>query len=98
VTFPDSSELAATGSRRLTERRLLPRFLNEDHDRALTSLEKIEPANARWVLPGHGLPWEGSPQQAVKLARQIAARTNTRQDSSCPTAARYDARAGSCGW
>jgi glyoxylase-like metal-dependent hydrolase (beta-lactamase superfamily II) len=55
---------------------LLPRFLNEDHDRALASLEKIEPVNARWVLPGHGLPWEGSPQQAVKLARQIAARTS----------------------
>jgi len=45
-------------------------------DQALASLEKIEPVNARWVLPGHGLPWEGSPQQAVKLARQIAARTS----------------------
>ena len=55
---------------------LLPRFLNEDHDRALASLEKIEPVEARWVLPGHGLPWEGSPRQAVKLARQIAARTS----------------------
>ena len=55
---------------------LLPRFMNEDHDRALASLEKIEPVKARWVLPGHGLPWEGSPQQAVKLARQIAARTS----------------------
>jgi glyoxylase-like metal-dependent hydrolase (beta-lactamase superfamily II) len=55
---------------------LLPRFLNEDHDQALASLEKIEPVQARWILPGHGLPWEGSPQQAVKLARQIAARTS----------------------
>ena len=55
---------------------LLPRFMNVDHDRALASLEKIEPVKARWVLPGHGLPWEGSPQQAVKLARQIAARTS----------------------
>jgi glyoxylase-like metal-dependent hydrolase (beta-lactamase superfamily II) len=55
---------------------LLPRYLNEDHDRALASLEKIEPVTARWVLPSHGLPWEGSPQQAVKLARQIAARTS----------------------
>jgi len=58
-----------------SEPQLLPRFLNEDHDRALASLEKIEPVKARWVLPVHGLPWEGSPQQAVKLARQIAART-----------------------
>jgi glyoxylase-like metal-dependent hydrolase (beta-lactamase superfamily II) len=55
---------------------LLPRFMNEDHDQALASLEKIEPVNARWVLPAHGLPWEGSPQQAVKLARQTAARTS----------------------
>ena len=55
---------------------LLPRFMNEDHDQALASLEKIEPVNARWVLLAHGLPWEGSPQQAVKLARQIAARTS----------------------
>jgi glyoxylase-like metal-dependent hydrolase (beta-lactamase superfamily II) len=53
--------------------RLCPRFVNDDHDRALASLQKIEPVKARWVLPGHGLPWEGSPQQAVKLARQIAA-------------------------
>ncbi len=56
--------------------RLCPRFVNDDHDRALASLQKIEPVKARWVLPGHGLPWEGSPQQAVKLARQIAARTS----------------------
>ena len=55
---------------------LLPRFINEVHNRALASLEKIEPVKTRWVLPGHGLPWEGSPQQAVKLARQIAARTS----------------------
>jgi len=52
---------------------LLPRFLNEDHDRALASLERIEPVKAGWVLPAHGLPWEGSPRHAVKLARQIAA-------------------------
>ncbi len=50
--------------------RLLPRFLNDDYDLALASLRKLEQVKARWVLPGHGLPWEGSPQQAVKLARQ----------------------------
>jgi len=55
---------------------LYPRFGNDNHDRALASLEKIEPVKARWILPGHGLPWEGSPQQAVLLARQIAARTS----------------------
>jgi glyoxylase-like metal-dependent hydrolase (beta-lactamase superfamily II) len=52
--------------------RLLPRFMNDDYELALASLQKIEPVKARWVLPGHGLPWEGSPQQAVKLARQVA--------------------------
>lgn len=52
--------------------RLLPRFTNDDHDLALASLQRIEPVHARWVLPGHGRPWEGSPQQAVKLARQAA--------------------------
>jgi glyoxylase-like metal-dependent hydrolase (beta-lactamase superfamily II) len=55
---------------------LLPRFMNEDHDRALASLEKIEQVEARWVLPAHGLPWEENPRQAVKLARQVAARTS----------------------
>jgi glyoxylase-like metal-dependent hydrolase (beta-lactamase superfamily II) len=58
------------------EPQLLPRYMNDDHDRALASLEKIEPVKARWVLPAHGLPWEGSPQQAVKLARQTAARAS----------------------
>lgn len=53
---------------------LSPRFMNDDHEQALASLQKIELVKARWILPGHGLPWEGSPQQAVKLARQIAAR------------------------
>ncbi len=50
--------------------RLLPRFTNYDHDLALASLQKIESVRAHWVLPGHGLPWQGSPQQAVSLARQ----------------------------
>jgi glyoxylase-like metal-dependent hydrolase (beta-lactamase superfamily II) len=59
-----------------SEPQLLPRFMNDDHDRALASLERFEPVKARWILPAHGLPWEGSPPQAVKLARQIAARTS----------------------
>jgi len=55
---------------------LYPRFGNDDHDRALASLQKIEQVKARWILPGHGLPWQGSPRRAVELARQIAARTS----------------------
>jgi glyoxylase-like metal-dependent hydrolase (beta-lactamase superfamily II) len=53
---------------------LPPRFMNDDHEQALASLQKIEQIKARRILPAHGLPWEGSPEQAVKLARQIAAR------------------------
>jgi glyoxylase-like metal-dependent hydrolase (beta-lactamase superfamily II) len=53
--------------------RLLPRFVNDDHHQALASLQKLEPVKAGWVLPGHGPPWEGTPRQAVKLAREIAA-------------------------
>lgn len=55
--------------------RLLPAFANDNHALALASLQKIESVKARWVLPGHGVPWEGSPQQAVKLARQRAEQT-----------------------
>lgn len=54
--------------------RLLPRFFNDDHDLALASLDKLEQVKARWVLPGHGLPWEGSPHEAVRLARQSMTR------------------------
>jgi glyoxylase-like metal-dependent hydrolase (beta-lactamase superfamily II) len=40
-----------------TRPQLPPRFMNDDHDRALASLQKIELVTARRVLPGHGLPW-----------------------------------------
>jgi glyoxylase-like metal-dependent hydrolase (beta-lactamase superfamily II) len=52
---------------------LVPRFVNEDDKLALESLVRIEAVNARWLLPGHGLPWEGSPREAVKLAIELAA-------------------------
>ena len=53
--------------------RLLPRFMNEDHERALASLTELEPVKAGWVLPSHGLPWQGIPREAVKLARAVEA-------------------------
>lgn len=53
-----------------------PRFMNANHEQGLTSLQKIELIKARWILPAHGLPWQGSPQQAVTLARQITARAS----------------------
>jgi glyoxylase-like metal-dependent hydrolase (beta-lactamase superfamily II) len=53
-----------------------PRFMNDDHEQGLASLRKIELVKAGWVLPAHGLPWQGSPQHAVSLARQTAARAS----------------------
>jgi glyoxylase-like metal-dependent hydrolase (beta-lactamase superfamily II) len=53
-----------------------PRFMNDNHEQGLASLQKIELVKARWVLPAHGLPWPGSPQQAVMLARQITAQAS----------------------
>jgi glyoxylase-like metal-dependent hydrolase (beta-lactamase superfamily II) len=50
--------------------------MNDDHERALASLQKIELVKARWVLSGHGLPWEGSPQRAFKLTRRTVAWTS----------------------
>jgi glyoxylase-like metal-dependent hydrolase (beta-lactamase superfamily II) len=39
--------------------RLLPRFVNDDHQQALASLHKLELVKAGWVLPGHGPPGRG---------------------------------------
>jgi glyoxylase-like metal-dependent hydrolase (beta-lactamase superfamily II) len=48
--------------------------MNDDHEQAVASLRKIEAVSARWILPAHGLPWQETPEQAVKLAKQAAAR------------------------
>jgi hypothetical protein len=53
--------------------RLLPRFMYEDHEQALASLGQVEPVKAGWVRPSHGLPWQGSLREAVKLARAVEA-------------------------
>ena len=36
-----------------------------DPDTALRSLEKWRNVDARWVLPGHGYPWDGGVEEAV---------------------------------
>ena len=51
---------------------LMPRQLNEDNGRALASLTALEDLPADWVLPGHGDPFEGSPDAAVAEARSRA--------------------------
>jgi glyoxylase-like metal-dependent hydrolase (beta-lactamase superfamily II) len=44
---------------------LMPRQMNEDNQRTLHSLAELEDLGADWVLPGHGEPFEGSPDAAV---------------------------------
>ena len=44
-----------------------------DREQALASLARLEPLDARLVLPGHGEPFLGRPADAVRLARQAAA-------------------------
>ena len=40
-----------------------------DPERARASLERLEGIDARWVLPGHGEPWDGGVAEAVRLVR-----------------------------
>ncbi|WP_206680404.1 hypothetical protein [Flaviflexus huanghaiensis] len=35
-------------------------------DEARDSLARLAQIPASWVLPGHGAPWQGSPQAAVE--------------------------------
>ena len=41
---------------------------------ALTALERVAQVEARWVLPGHGPPWNGGTTEAIRLVRERAAR------------------------
>jgi glyoxylase-like metal-dependent hydrolase (beta-lactamase superfamily II) len=43
-----------------------------DKERALESLSRIEALGAKWVLPGHGPPWSGGVEEAVRLIRETA--------------------------
>ncbi len=43
-----------------------------DTEQALASLDRLEAIQATWVLPGHGAPWSGGTQEAVRLIREAA--------------------------
>jgi glyoxylase-like metal-dependent hydrolase (beta-lactamase superfamily II) len=43
-----------------------------DADMALASLARIEDVGADFVLPGHGPPWAGTVQEAIRLVRDAA--------------------------
>lgn len=45
-----------------------------DPESALQSLEKWSEINTRWVLPGHGYPWEGGVREAVAGVHAAAGR------------------------
>ena len=47
---------------------IMPRGLNQDSARALASLARISDLSANVVLPGHGEPWTGGPDEAVRRA------------------------------
>ncbi len=43
-----------------------------DPERAMASLDRWSGLSARWVLPGHGFPWDGGSEDAVARARAAA--------------------------
>ena len=47
----------------------------DDPAQALASLDALEATGAKWVLVGHGIPWDRGAIEAVRLARQAAAAT-----------------------
>lgn len=44
----------------------------DDPAAALAALERIAALGARWVLPGHGAPWSGGVEEAVRRIRAAA--------------------------
>jgi glyoxylase-like metal-dependent hydrolase (beta-lactamase superfamily II) len=50
-----------------------PAPFTDDPPRALASLTALETLEANWVLPGHGAPWRGGCEEAVRRVRKAAA-------------------------
>ncbi|WP_025132996.1 MBL fold metallo-hydrolase [Leucobacter sp. PH1c] len=49
-----------------------PAPFTDEPQRALDSLQAIAETGARWVLPGHGAPWDGGAERAVEAVRRAA--------------------------
>ncbi|GAA3895625.1 MBL fold metallo-hydrolase [Streptomyces sp. NPDC003631] len=49
-----------------------PAPFTDDRDLALESLDRLGELQAKWVLPGHGAPWNGGVQEAVRQVRAAA--------------------------
>jgi len=44
-----------------------------DRETALTSLARLEGIDARWILPGHGQPWNGGIEAGLRSVREAVA-------------------------
>ncbi|MFC9081827.1 MBL fold metallo-hydrolase [Streptomyces sp. NPDC057062] len=49
-----------------------PAPFTDDRDQALESLDRLGELQAKWVLPGHGTPWNGGVQEVVRQVRAAA--------------------------
>jgi glyoxylase-like metal-dependent hydrolase (beta-lactamase superfamily II) len=49
-----------------------PAPFTDDPELALTSLSRLEGLQASWLLPGHGTPWAGGVEEAVREIRIAA--------------------------
>jgi glyoxylase-like metal-dependent hydrolase (beta-lactamase superfamily II) len=49
-----------------------PAPFTDDREQALASLDQLGKVEAKWVLPGHGAPWDGGVQEAVRRVRDAA--------------------------
>lgn len=50
-----------------------PAPFTQDEPGAMQSLRRWEGIDARWVLPGHGFPWDGGVNEAVRKVKVVAA-------------------------
>jgi glyoxylase-like metal-dependent hydrolase (beta-lactamase superfamily II) len=49
-----------------------PAPFTDDPVAALDSLDRVAGTEARWVLPGHGSPWDGGTAEAVRRVHAAA--------------------------
>jgi glyoxylase-like metal-dependent hydrolase (beta-lactamase superfamily II) len=49
-----------------------PAPFTDQPERAIASLRALVPTGAKWVLPGHGAPWDGGVEAAVALVEGSA--------------------------
>ncbi|QFZ21176.1 MBL fold metallo-hydrolase [Saccharothrix syringae] len=50
-----------------------PAPFTDDPEQALASLDRLADVDATWLLPGHGTPWDGGLDEAVRRIRATAA-------------------------